>query len=213
MKNLLRAGAVFAMAVTVLSSCGTKTPEKKYDPAAVRARAIEASIKQNEDEGYKPVGAGSLEMYLIDAIDKKLAVDDKGANKYMVVEGESNGGAYDAVSEDAWSSAKVKIAGNIETYVVGLIKRQTANNKLNQEQAITLSKYVGANKQVIAQKVSTSDIYYFKKDLPGGQMRIKYAGYLDYSLVAKAAKAQLKQELQGESDELSDELDILFPTK
>lgn len=205
MKTLIKSTSLIIILTLFIVSCGSANKgSKEFN------RALKESVKSYEKDNWKPVGAGSLEMYLRKALDKEFALDENGDNKYMVVYSEANGGAYDAVSEDAWSSAKLKIAGNVETYVTVLIKRQVANKKLTQEKAVTISKYLSSSKMIIAQKISISDIFFFRKDLPDGMIRVKYAGYLDYAIVRRAAEEELKKELQNEADDLSTELDEIF---
>jgi len=197
------------MALLIIPAARAQVPtmsEKEYK------KAIKKRTKDAEKEGWRPVGSGTLAMYIQRGMEKEFAENEDGEQTYIVVYGEANGGAYDAVSEDAWSGAKVKIAGNMEAYITGLIKREVANEKITLENAETISKYLGASKQIIAQKISVKDIYFLKKDLPGGMIMVKYAGYYDSKMAKHLAQEELKKQLEEEAGDVSKELDEMFKT-
>ena len=84
---------------------------------------------------------------------RQLETNDKNESKYIMASGNSIGETQTAAKLQAMETAKLELAGQINTQVAALIENSIANQQLNNEDAASVTKTVAASKNLIAQEL------------------------------------------------------------
>jgi len=151
--KFLLAIAILFSAANVLQAQQTDKELKKEVSSKV-ARNIRKEAGKLAKEGWF-VAPGSL------AIDKQLErsrmreteTNDKNEAKYIMATGNSVAESQTAGKLQAMETAKLEIAGQINTQIAALIENSIANQQLNNEEAASVTKTVAASKNLIAQEI------------------------------------------------------------
>lgn len=206
-RTLKLTSLLFVVAI-LLSSCAIFKGNSDISDAKKKA-------KEFEKQGYKAVGAGTLERYIQEAIEIEFAKDDKGQKENMVVYTKATGPSFQNAREACISDVNSTIARQVETRVTGLIKRSLNNDQISARAADGINKTVSATKEIIAQKISTNNIYTFSREIADERdgktlVQIEYASFYSVAFGDKIAKEMLKEKLTDEAEDLHKELDTLF---
>jgi hypothetical protein len=186
-----------------------KTRDREYKKA-VRQRTKELTKK-----GYAAKGAGTIKLYVKNAINKEFDTDDKGETKNTVVYTSAVDPTFEGAVNACRAAARAALAGNIETNVAELVKRSLNTEQVSMKSADGINKTVTAGKQLIAQKVSMEDIFILYrevKDERDGKTLIEVEYAADYSkkLAMQKAGEFVRQQLKDEAEELHKDLDKIF---
>ncbi len=186
-----------------------KTKSKEYK------KAVKQRTKDYEKQGYKPMGSGTIRLYVSRGVNKEFETDENGQNKFFVITTKDIGPTFESASTASRASARTAIAANIETRVAELVKRSVVNDELSETSADGINKIVAAGKQLIAQRISMEDIYTLYrpvKDTRTGEniVEVMYSACFSNKLVMQKTKEYISEQLKNESEELHKELDKLF---
>lgn len=185
-----------------------KTTAKELNLKATKTARKEAS--RLKKEGWKiAAGALPLEIQLDKSYQMQLEYDEDLFPRYLISEGMSISGSYDAAKIQAIEVARVNLAGQIQTEVTALIENSISTTKLEADEAQTLAKTVNNSKTLISQSLGrilpVVEIY---RDLENKNkevlVRISYDSKKAKAVVKKVLRAGLSE---GEDTNLVDKLD------
>ena len=110
--------------------------------------------KKMEKEGWKvSPGALPLEKQLDRAYMYALDVDDDMNQLYLLGEGKSVAGNYDAARMQARELARLEIAGSISSEATSLIDNMVGNKQLENEDAASMTTMLSESKTIFSQKL------------------------------------------------------------
>lgn len=168
--------------------------------------------KRLEKDKWKPVpGALPIEKQLDRVYMMQMEYDSDGFPKYIMAEGMSVGGNYDAAKMQALELAKQNLAGQIQTEITALIESTVGNKQMDQSQAASITNSIMASKNLISQSIGrviiVTEIYRETKN-NGREVLVRIAYSQD---MAKAVtKNAIKKELEQKGDSLHGKLDQLL---
>ena len=162
-------------------------------------------------EGFKtPVGKLPLDKQLENSWEKQMEIDMNGNPYWYIATARVIGGNQSAAAMQATNTAKIDIAGQVQTKVTQLIESKVANDDMGQEEAASLSSAVAAGKSIISGTLGrTIPLVEVYRTLPNKNVEVMVT--IGYSLEAanKVAVKALSEELAKKSPELAKELDKL----
>lgn len=149
---LLAFTILFSAANVLLAQQTEKELKKDVSSRAIRSARKEAR-KYKKDGYYVAPGAPLLDKQLERAWMKQYETNDKNESKYIMATGNSVAETQTAAKLQAMETAKLELAGQINTQVAALIENSIANQQLNNEEAASVTKTVAASKNLIAQEI------------------------------------------------------------
>ncbi|MDR0745807.1 MAG: hypothetical protein LBF17_04845 [Mediterranea sp.] len=186
-----------------------KVMDKELHRKAIKEARKEA--KALEKEGFKtPAGKLPLAKQIETAWEKQVELDTDGNPYWYVASARIIGGNQSAAALQATNTAKIDLAGQIQTKVSQLIEAKVANDDMGQENAASLSSVVAASKSVISATLGRVlplvEVY---RTLSNQNVEVMVT--LGYSIqdANKAAVQAIRKELAAKSEELAKELDKL----
>lgn len=205
---------ILAMIVAMPAFTQTTNKEAEKSMKSKAYKQARKDAKAYEKDGYYVApGALPMEKQLENAWMKQLMEDDKGYPKYIVETGNSVAESQTAAKLQATETAKLNIAGNLSTQVAAIIENNIANEQLNTEEAVSVTKTVAAAKNLIAQELGRTlmlvEIY--KKVGKGVEANLRVAYDIDTAM--EIAKKVIRKQLEEQTDILQDKLDNLLDLK
>lgn len=190
-----------------------KEREKVLDKD-LRKKAIKnarSEAKKLEKEGFKtPVGKLPLAKQIETSWEKQAELDMDGNPYWYVASSRIIGANQSAAAMQATNTAKIELAGQIQTKVSQLIEAKVANDDMGQEEAAGLSSVVAASKSVIfstlGRIIPLVEVY---RTLPNHYVEVMVT--IGYSIqeANKEAVNAIRKELAAKSEDLVKELDKL----
>ena len=194
-----------------------KSSKSELNEKATKAARSEA--RQNAKDGWKTApGALPLEKQLDRSYLMQMEYDADMYPKYIMAEGMSVGGNYDAAKMQALELAKQNLAGKILTEVTGLVNNSVENQQMEAEEAVSITRSVLTGKSFISQSlgriITVVEAYRtcddFGNPLPNKNkqvlVRIAYNG----DMAKKVAKEAIRRDLEQRGDDLHNKLDELL---
>ena len=186
-----------------------KTRKKEYK------QALRQRTKELTKDGYSPKGAGNLELYVREAINKEFDTDENGESKFAVVYTSAVDPTFEGAATACRAAARAALAGNIETRVAELVKRSLNTEQISMKSAEGINKTVTAGKQLIAQRVSMEDTYTLFRELKDERdgktiIEVNYAGAYSQRLAMEKAREYIREQMKDEAEELHRDLDKIF---
>lgn len=151
-KLLLAVAILFSSANMLLAQQTAKELKKDVSSKAIRSARVEAK-KYKKVGYYVAPGALLLDKQLERTWMAQYETNDKNEPKYIMAAGISVGESQTAAKLQAIETAKLELAGQINTQVAALIENSIANQQLNNEEAASVTKTVAASKNLIAQEI------------------------------------------------------------
>lgn len=187
-----------------------KASKKELNEKASKSARNEA--KKLSKEGWKTApGALPLDKQLDKSYLMQMQYDADGFPAYIMAEGMSTGGNYDAAKMQALELAKQNLAGQIQTEITALIENTVANDQGNQGDAVSLTRSVMASKNLISQSIGRVVPVVETYRVVNGNNREVLVRIAYSQEAAKAvAKEAIKKELEQKGDELHGKLDQLL---
>lgn len=186
-----------------------KTLNKDLKQKALKGARKEA--KQLEKEGFKTLpGKLPIDKQLENSWQKQVEIDVDGNPYWYVASSRAIGGNQQAAALQATNTAKIDLAGQIQTKVTQLIEAKAANSDMGQEEAASLTEVVGASKSIISATLNrTIPLVEVYRTLSNKNVEMMVT--LGYSMDAanKMAIKAVRDELAKKSEELAKELDKL----
>ena len=187
-----------------------KATKKELNEKASKAARKEA--KKLEKEGWRTApGALPLHKQLDKAFLMQYQYDTDGFPQFIMAEGMSIGGNYDAAKMQALELAKQNLAGQIQTEVTALIENTVANEQMNQSEAASVTRSVMAAKNLISQSIGrVVPIVETYRVVNGKNREVLIRIAYSQEMAKTAAKKAVKKELEQRGDSLHAKLDKLL---
>lgn len=151
-KFIIALTAVFFLSGIAFAQQSDRELKKGVSSKAMKSARQEA--KKYKKEGYYIApGALMLDKQLENAWMKQAEKNEKGDPKYILATGNSVAETQTAAKLQATETAKLELAGQINTHVAALIENSIANQQLTNEEAASVTKTVAASKNLIAQEL------------------------------------------------------------
>ena len=176
------------------------------------SKAARNEAKKMKKEGWQTApGALPIEKQLDKSYMMQYEYDEDMYPKYIMGEGMSVGGNYDAAKMQALELAKQNLAGQIQTEVTALVENTVANEQLSGEEAESVTRSVMAAKNLISQSLGrTIPVVEVYRTLSNKNkevlVRIAYSG----NAAKKIAKEAVRKDLEQRGDNLHNRLDELL---
>jgi len=177
----------------------TKKISKQLNKRAMKSARKEAKQLGKEDFYIAP-GALPMDRQIESAWIKQMQNDESGYPLYIVATGNAVAESQTAAKLQADETAKITLAGMIETQVAGLIESNIANAQLNTEEATSVTQITGATKSIIAQEIGRVIplVEIYKKVGKGIEANVRIA--YNSKLAKEAAKNVLRKELKDKTE-------------
>lgn len=187
----------------------------KYAKSELNEKAGKAAKKEaksyKKDGWLVAPGHLPLEKQLDRAYMMQYEFDDMGYPKYMMSEAMSIGQTYDAAKMQAQELAKLSLAGQLQSEIVGLVDNTVANEQLSQEQAASVTETVMGAKNIISQKIGrVITVIECYRDKAGKNKEVRVMIAYNTDMAMEAAKSAVREELKKKGDEIHEKLDGLL---
>lgn len=225
MKKNLFVSIIAAFAVTLASNVNaqTKATGEKYQELKKQEKVLDKEIKKKaikearkeakklEKEGFKtPVGKQPLAKQLEDAWERQAELTTEGLPYWYIASARAVGGNQSSAALQATNTAKIDLAGQIQTKVSQMIDAKVANDDMGQEEAASLSSVVASSKSIISATLGrTIPLVEVYRTLENKNVEVQVT--LGYSTqeANQAAIDAIRKELSDRGDGLSKTLDKL----
>ena len=187
-----------------------KQSKKDLEQKATKAARKEAKNLKKQGWQVAP-GALPLEKQLDKSYLMQYEFDADGFPQYIMAEGMSTAGNYDAAKMQALELAKQNLAGQIQTEITALIENTVANEQMDNGDAASITRSVMASKNLISQSIGrVVPVVETYRAVNGNNREVLVR--IAYSMeAAKAtAKKAIKDDLEKKGDELHGKLDKLL---
>jgi hypothetical protein len=208
--NFLLVFTILFSATDVLKAQQT-AQELKKDVASKAIRSARKEARKYKKDGYYVApGAPLLDKQLEHAWMKQYETNDKNESKYIMATGNSVAETQTAAKLQAMETAKLELAGQINTQVAALIENSIANQQLNNEEAASVTKTVAASKNLIAQEIGLiiPMIEMYKKIGKNVEVNLRLA--YNMATAFDIAKRVIRKSLEEETKIAHEKLDALM---
>ena len=187
-----------------------KQTKKQLNEKASKAARQEA--KRLKKEGWEVApGALPLEKQLDRSYLMQYEYTSNGDPEYIMAEGMSTAGNYDAGKMQALELAKQNLAGQIQTEITALIENTVANSQLEQSEATSLTKSVLASKNLISQRIGrVTPIVEAYREVNGNNREVLVRLAYSMDMAKKIARDAIREDLEHQGDSLHNQLDQLL---
>lgn len=187
-----------------------KQSKKDLEQKATKAARKEAKNLKKQGWQVAP-GALPIEKQLDKSYLMQYEYDSDGFPRYIMAEGMSTGGNYDAAKMQALELAKQNLAGQIQTEVTALIENTVANEQMDQSEAASITRSVMAAKNLISQSIGrVVPVVETYRVVNGNNREVLIRVAYSQEMAKAAAKKAVKKELEQRGDSLHDKLDNLL---
>lgn len=156
-------------------------------------------------------GALPIEKQLDKVFTMQYEYDEDLFPQYIVSEGMSVGGNYDAAKMQALELAKQNLAGQIQTEVTALIENTVSNKQLGADDAASVTQTISASKNLITQSLGrvlpVVEVY---RTLPNKNKEVLVRIAYSANMAKAAVKKAVEKDLEDRGDELHKKLDNLL---
>lgn len=187
-----------------------KTSEKELNTKATKEARKEAKRLKKEGWTIAP-GTLPLEKQLDRSYLLQYEFTADNTPKYIMAEGMSTAGSYDAAKLQATELAKLNLVSQMQSEINAIIENTVANEQLTDGEASTLTRTVAASKNTFSQKLGrvhpVVETYRDKGNKKEVLVRVAY----DLDNARVMAIESIREELKNEGEALHEKLDEIFP--
>ena len=182
---------------------------------AMKKKAIKAArkeAKQLKKDGYMTLlGQLPLDKQLENSWQAAYELDPQGAPYYIMSTQKAVAANFTAAQMQAMNSAKMDIAGQIETRINQVIESKVTSNELGRNEANSLSTFVSASKNIISttlgRVIKMVEIYREPKRTKTVEVQVTLA--YNGEVAAREALKAMRESVSAEDVEIMKQLDIL----
>ena len=191
-----------ALSLSMGAMCQTTAQVKAKQAKAVlkekASKDARKEAKKMEKEGWKvSPGALPLEKQLDRAYMYALDVDDDMNQLYLLGEGKSIAGNYDAARMQARELARLEIAGSISTEATSLIDNMVGNKQLENEDAASMTTMLSESKTIFSQKLGRTIVAIEAyRELPNKNREVLVRLAAKSSDIKEIAKNAIREEME-----------------
>ncbi len=221
-KSLLSVVVLMLVAAIGVGNAQSLKEQQKERQELAKASKSELSKKASKEarkeakrlkkEGWTTApGALPLDKQLDKSYLMQYQYDSDGFPMFIMAEGMSVGGNYDAAKMQALELAKQNLAGQIQTEITALIENTVANEQMDQSDATSITRSVMASKNLISQSIGrVIPIVETYRRTNGNNREVLVRIAYSQKMAKAAAKRAVKKELEERGETLHDELDQLL---
>lgn len=225
MKARIIISAIAAMAVIFSVEANAQVATKKEYKALekqekflnkeIQEKAIKDARKEAkrlEKQGYRvPVGKLPLARQIEDSWQAAVTTDADGVPYYFMATATSIGSNFTAASMSATNTAKLDIAGQIQTQIASVVEQKIANNEISADNAVAVNSFVSASKSVInntlGRVLKFVEIY---RMLENGNIEAQITLGYNTEIATREAVKAMQKTLDEDAEDLMKELDALL---
>lgn len=187
-----------------------KASKKELNEKASKSARKEA--KNLKKEGWKTApGALPLDKQLDKSYMMQFQYDADGFPQFIMAEGMSTAGNYDAAKMQALELAKQNLAGQIQTEITALVENTVANEQMEQGDAATVTKSVLASKNLISQSIYwVVPVVETYRVVNGNNREVLVRVAYSQEMAKAAAKKAIRKSLEQQGDSLHNKLDEIL---
>lgn len=187
-----------------------KVLTKEIGKKAVKEARNEA--KRLKKEGFvTPVGKLPLDKQIEKSWQLQYEVDNHGNPYYYIASARAIGGNQSSAFMQANNTAKLDLAGQIQTKVSQLIELKVANDDMGKEDAASLTSVVSASKSIISTTLGrTLPLVEIYRTLENKNVEVMVTLGYNSEFATQAAVKAIREKLAGESEALAKQLDKLI---
>lgn len=182
---------------------------------AMKKKAIKAArkeAKQLKKDGYMTLlGQLPMDKQLENSWQAAYELDPQGAPYYIMSTQKAIAANFTAAQMQAMNSAKMDIAGQIETRINQVIESKVTSNELGRNEANSLSTFVSASKNIISttlgRVIKMVEIYREPKRSKTVEVQITLA--YNGEVAAREALKAMRESVSAEDVEIMKQLDLL----
>ncbi len=212
--TVLLVGISAVSAQDINASIAERKAMSKYTKSELNAKASKTARRQAKQyikDGWEVApGHLPLERQLDRAYQMQYEFDEQGYPKYIMSEAMSIGQNYDAAKMQALELAKLNLAGQIQSEIIGLVDNTVGNEQLSNDEAASITETVMGAKNLISAKIgrviTVVECYRDVKRNKEVRLQIAY----NAEMAMEAAKTAVRQELEEKGNELHEKLDELL---
>ncbi|TAE52028.1 MAG: hypothetical protein EAZ89_09165 [Bacteroidetes bacterium] len=188
----------------------------------IKSSAIKEARKEGkrlEKDGFMVFpGSLPLDKQLQNVWMRQYQENPDGSAKYLFADGNGVGKTQTAAEMQAMEAAKLQLAGQISNEVNQIIEAKIANDQIDRESGNSLTKFIAGSKNYIVQNLTyVKPVFKVYRNVGKQDMEVVVKMYysLDEAMAAaeKALQQKVREELEGEADQLIDEINRLFERK
>lgn len=188
---------------------------EKFLNKEIKEKALKEARKEArklEKQGYKvPVGQIPLAKQLEDSWQAQYEIDAEGTPYYFIASATTIGSNFTAASMQATNTAKLDIAGQIQTELASVIEQKIANNEISADNAAAVNSFVSASKSVINNTLGrVLEFVKIYRTLENGNIEVMVTLGYNTEVAKEQAVNAMKDSLDSESEDLMKELDKLL---
>ncbi len=185
--------------------------EIKKSISSKTLKIAKKDAKKYKKQGYDVApGALPLEKQLERSYIKQYETNDEGSLKYLVVTGNSVAETKTAAKLQATETAKMTLAGQINTRVATIVENSLANKQLNNEEAASITKTVAANKNLIAEELGlVIPLVEMYREI-GKNAQCDITLLYNMETAFDVVKKVIRENLEDETKALQNKLDSIF---
>lgn len=213
MKKAINITIMIILATIVAAPIYAQTTAKEADKE-MKSRAYKQARKEAKKlkkQGYYVApGALPMEKQLEKAWQKQYLENKEGFPVFIVETGNSVAETQTAAKLQATETAKLSIAGIITTQIAAIVKINIANEQLSPEDAASVTKTVGASKNLIAQDLGRTIMLVEMYKKTGKTIEVNIRLAYNEETGKEIAKKVIRKQLEDQTDILQDTLDKLL---
>ena len=167
------------------------------------SRDVKKESKKYERDGYKSfVGQPPINQQLDKSFRMQAEADESGYPKWIVSSGSSVANTQAAAEMQAIELAKSRLVGLVETNFRAVIENTVANNQLNAEEAVSVTKSVEVSANRVAKKLGMimPVVKIFRRIDKNFEVQVNIA--YNYDMARKQMLDEMKVEFEKESDDV-----------
>jgi len=190
--------------------CAQKTDKEIHKEMTSKvSKDVRKDAKRMKAEGWN-VAPGSLplEKLLQTAQEKQLMTDEKGQPKYITADGNGVAETKAAAEMQAIETAKLQLAGMIETLMNSLVSTNLGNEQINREDAASVTQVVQTSKNLISTQLGyINPLFKIYRDIPNTknvevQVKVFYETAQSLVIAKKVIKKELKEKMKMNDEQL-----------
>jgi len=167
------------------------------------SRDVKKEAKKLEKDGYKAfVGQPPVNQQLDKSFRMQAEADESGFPKWIVSSGSSVANTQAAGEMQAIELAKSRLVGLVETNFRAVIENTVANNQINAEEAVSVTKSVEVSANRVAKKLGMimPVVKIYRRIDQNFEVQVNIA--YNYDMARKQMLDELKLEFEKESDDV-----------
>lgn len=179
------------------------------------SKTVKKEAKRLSKEGWQVVpGHLPLEKQLEKLYSVQYEVDEDLNPKYILGEAQSIGENFDAAKFQAIELAKIDLAGQVESEIVGIVETNIGNEQLSPEQASSITSTVAGIKDIVSQKIGrVVTVMEIMRVLPNKNKEVRVMIAYNSKTAIEQAKQSIRDNMRDKSEELQRKLDNILDLK